>query len=60
MSAPPIDIPPALIFFRKEGFYPLTVLPDRPLAQQGADHAALNPGTLRVEDAEGNVLWRLQ
>lgn len=52
--------PPVLIFIRAEGFYPIEALPDRDLAQQAVDHAELNPGTLRVEDVDGNVLWRVQ
>jgi hypothetical protein len=51
---------PILIFFRAEGFYPVEALPDRDLKTQAADHAELNPGTLRVEDIEGNVLWQMQ
>lgn len=49
-----------LIFVRADGWYPVPALPDKPLAEQAADHAGLNPGTLRVEDIDGNVLWRRQ
>lgn len=55
---------PVLIFFRQGLFYPIDALdPEkcgRSLEQQASDNAALNPGTLRVEDEKGNVLWRLQ
>lgn len=42
------------VFFRKEGFYPLE-LPNDDAAI--ADHVAANPGTIRVEDICGNVVW---
>lgn len=45
-----------VIFFRKNGWYPVTL-------KKGEDftkHIDLNPGTERVEDIAGNVLWRLQ
>ena len=45
-----------VIFFRADGFYPLE-LPD---TDDLSAHAGSNPGTLRIEDASGNVLWRLQ
>lgn len=45
-----------VIFFRKEGFYPLELLVNEDLAK----HAELNPGTLRIEDVRGNVLWMPQ
>jgi hypothetical protein len=45
-----------VIFFRKEGFYPVMVYDDCDLGE----HAELNPGTLRIEDMKGNVLWRPQ
>lgn len=54
------DIKHLMIFIRAEGFYPIQGVREKPLAEQAAEHAALNPGTLRVEDAGGNVLWRLQ
>lgn len=47
-----------MIFVRSEGWYPVMGLRSRPLAEQAAEHAALNPGTLWVEDMRGNVLWR--
>jgi hypothetical protein len=46
-----------VIFFRAEGFYPLTLSGKVPTAKECADHAELNPGTLRIEDLSGNVLW---
>lgn len=52
------------ILFRQCVFYIIELMDPstcgRTLEQQGADNAELNPGTLRVEDAQGNVLWRLQ
>lgn len=49
-----------MIFVRAEGWYPVMGVLGVPLAMQAAEHAVLNPGTLRVEDMDGNVLWRLQ
>jgi hypothetical protein len=46
-----------VIFIRQEGFYPVTLSGKKPAAVEAADHAALNPGTLRIEDMNGNVLW---
>lgn len=50
------------VFFRAEGFYPIALLDPaecgKTLGQQAADHAELNPGTLRVEDINGAILWR--
>lgn len=45
-----------VIFFREEGFYGL-ILPD---TDDLAAHAEANPGTLHIEDADGNLLWRPQ
>lgn len=45
-----------VVFIRAEGFYPITVRADESLAR----HAELNPGTLRIDDIDGNVLWRPQ
>lgn len=45
-----------VIFFREGFFYPLMVYEDEDLSV----HAELNPGTLRIEDLDGNVLWRPQ
>jgi hypothetical protein len=49
------DTPNILIFFREGGFY----LIEAPATKEEARlHAERNPGTLRVEDAHGNILWR--
>lgn len=53
-----------VIFFRKEGFYPITL--DDPkscgktLREQATEHAERNPGTKRVETMDGEILWRPQ
>lgn len=41
------------VFFRDIGFYPLELLDDK----QAVDNAECNPGTLRVEDIDGRVVW---
>lgn len=46
-----------VIFFREGMFYPVTLSGTKPAAQEAADHTVLNPGTLRIEDMAGNVLW---
>jgi len=46
-----------VIFIREEGFYPIQLWGDKPSAVEAAEHAACNPGTLRIEDMRGNVLW---
>lgn len=51
---------PILIFFREDMFYPIEAMPGIPLCQQAEDNAVLNPGTTRVEDVDGNILWQLQ
>ncbi len=52
---------PIAIFFRPGGFYPVKMMDPatcgKSLETQAADHAGLNPGTTRVEDIEGNILW---
>lgn len=45
-----------VIFFREGMFYPLEL----PVTDDLAKHAECNPGTLRIEDIRGNVLWRPQ
>lgn len=45
------------VFFRDEGFYPVQFMGVKSPKDEAADHAALNPGTKRIEDTEGNVLW---
>ena len=46
-----------MIFVRAEGFYPIQGVRGVDLRQQAQDHAAINPGTLWVEDRNGNVIW---
>lgn len=43
----------ARIFIRAEGFYSVALPADDDLNE----HARCNPGTLRIEDLDGNVLW---
>jgi len=43
------------LFFREGHFYAVDIPPDQVLA-----NVELNPGTLRVEDLKGNIIWRLQ
>jgi len=45
-----------VIFRRADGWYPLELPADDDLSR----HAELNPGTLAIEDAFGNILWRPQ
>lgn len=45
-----------VIFRRAEGWYPL----DLPITDDLSAHAERNPGTIRIEDIEGNILWRPQ
>ena len=45
-----------VVFFRKGGWYPINVREDEDLSK----HVELNPGTIRIEDIYGNVLWRAQ
>lgn len=46
-----------VLFFRKEGFYPIEV----PKSDDLARHAALNPGTLKITDMLGEkILWKLE
>lgn len=44
------------IFFREGGWYSL----DLPEDTDWAKHAELNPGTLKIENLDGDILWRLQ
>ena len=41
-----------------EHFYPVEFMGDKSPADEAADHAALNPGTLRVETLDGEVIWQ--
>lgn len=53
-----------VVFIRDTHFYPVELMEPtecgKTLEQQAADHAELNPGTVRVEDMLGNILWRRQ
>ena len=54
-----------VIFFRKDGFYPVELLDPKKhgktLESQAFDHAELNPGTLKIECVETKrTLWQLQ
>lgn len=42
-----------VVFFREDSFYPISLPDDASLA----DHAKANPGTKRVTDVNGKVLW---
>lgn len=44
------------VFFREGHFYPIELLDD----EDAKHNAELNPGTLRVEDHKGRVVWRQQ
>lgn len=58
---PPRDQWVPRIFFRKdEGGQPVFYIIDLPEDDDVSVHAELNPGTTRVEDAAGTVLWSLQ
>lgn len=48
--ASPVEL---FLFIRADGFYPLELPRDTV-----SDNAKCNPGTLRVEDSRGNVVWR--
>lgn len=49
-----------VIFHRADVFYPILVYADDDWNKLG-EHAALNPGTLKITDAiTGEVLWRPQ
>jgi hypothetical protein len=41
------------IFFRKDGFYPIEETDDARIIE----HIKLNPGTLKVEDCAGRLIW---
>ena len=43
------------IFHRKEGWYPVELRND----QEALDCVPLNPGTLKVTDANGRVVWAI-
>lgn len=46
------------IFFRDDCFYPIQFHGTKPAHEEAADHALLNPGTRRIETADGQVLWQ--
>ena len=52
----PVDQPDLkpYIFFRKEGWYPVGCKGDAEVIA----HVELNPGTIRVEDVNGRVVWK--
>lgn len=43
------------VFFREDHFYVVEIPREQVLA-----NVELNPGTIRVEDIAGNVIWSLQ
>ena len=61
MSERRTDAPDRLVIFHREGtFYPILVYRDNDWNVL-AEHAALNPGTLKITDAAtGEILWRPQ
>lgn len=59
-AAKELDLYEVLIFFRPEGFYPIKAVKGVSLVQQAREHAELNPGTIRIEDKCGLILWVLQ
>lgn len=44
------------VFVRDTHFYVINTYEDDGFAEL-AEHARLNPGTTRIEDTKGNVLW---
>lgn len=44
------------VFYRDGSFYVINTYEDEGYAEL-AEHARLNPGTTRIEDVAGNVLW---
>ena len=46
-----------VLFIREDCFYPITLSGTKPTAEEVPDHVALNPGTVRVEDMHGKVIW---
>jgi len=55
--SPPQPTGETVIFFRENMFYPIQLSGLKPSAKEAADHAAYNPGTLRIETLAGEVLW---
>jgi hypothetical protein len=52
-TLPPRDQWVPRLFFRDDVFY----IVDLPKDDDLNEHARLNPGTVRIEDASGKVLW---
>jgi hypothetical protein len=50
---PPYEEWELRVFFREGRFYAIPL----PVDDDLNEHARLNPGTLRIEDIDGNVLW---
>lgn len=48
-----------VLFFREGHFYPIQLSGTKDAAEEAADHASLNPGTVRIERINGEVLWQL-
>lgn len=46
-----------VLFFRDGFFYPVRLHGVKSTADEVPDHVALNPGTIRVERLNGEVLW---
>jgi len=46
-----------VIFFREDTFYPITLSGLKDARIEAAEHAELNPGTLRIERIDGEVIW---
>jgi len=46
-----------VLFFREGGFYPVQLSGTKTTADEVPDHVALNPGTMRVENLAGEVIW---
>lgn len=61
MTDPTFTTPPirgeTVIFFREDMFYPITLSGLKPVRIEAAEHAELNPGTLRIERLNGEVIW---
>ena len=48
-----------VVFFRHDGFYPIQLYGEKSTLDEVVDHVALNPGTVRVEDLNGRLIWEL-
>ena len=51
------------IWHREDTFYPVEMMPPdvcgKSVEDQVLEHVALNPGTVRVDDFEGNPIWKV-